>query len=408
MPGPLCRSMESCSIKTFVRWRIPAGNGLLMALFMHAFQRAIAGDCTGCLCPEGSRGQINRATSDRIGITASVGTARLRMGKSVYTSNSHNTEKSGNTSDPNWVSQQLESNLASYWLGLGRLTKGSLHVSDELSWEDSGGPYFNRVVDAHLSREVVDDRIDEIKQTFTARGAAITWLLGPSATPPDLGKYLSRQGFSYQESWAGMAHSLSGLETPPAVPDGITVREVQDQFTCRDWLTVVGRSFRLPRQARRVLHRSVLATTRSGVDNEWTHYIVYLNDKPAAASTLFVQDGVGGIYLVSTLPEMRGSGLGSYATWLALRRAQSIGCTLAVLQSTPQARSVYRRLGFGHYCDIDVYRYETPAPTWKRVARSGLRRLRRSFRNANGRTEPGVRFEPELMAERQQNPSHIH
>ena len=326
----------------------------------------------------------------------------------MCTSISHDTSTAGDTPDKDWVARQIESNLAGYWLGLGRQANGSLYISDELSWEYSGGPYFNRVVDAHLSAETVDDRIDEIKRAFIHRGAAVTWLLGPSASPSDLGQHLRQQGFEHYESWAGMAHSLSDVGVPPDVPEKIRVREVRDHPTSRDWLSVVARSFGLPRPVRRLLRRSILSNKSVPGDDVWKHNLVYVDGRPAAASTLFVRDGVAGIYLVSTVPEMREMGLGSYATWLALRQAESMGCKLAVLQSTGQARPLYERLGFRYFCDIGVYRYEVPAPTWKRVTRSGLRRLRRSFQKATGRADRDLHLDPALAAEFRQDNSGLH
>lgn len=326
----------------------------------------------------------------------------------MCTSISHHVSATGDTPSPEWVARQVESNLAGYWLSLGRLANGRLYVSNELSWEYTGGPYFNRVVDPQLSEQTVDQRIEEIKRTFDHRAAAVTWLLGPSTTPPDLGQHLSEKGCTFQESWAGMTHSLSVVGDPPEMPDSVAVTEVRDQSTSREWLTVVSRSFGLPRSVRRLLRRSVTAQTSASEHELWKHYLLYVNGRPAAASTLFVRDGVAGIYLVSTVPEMRGMGLGSYATWLALREAKEMGCSLAVLQSTYQARSLYERLGFRYCCDIGVYRYEAPAPTWKRVARSGLRKLRRSVRKAMRETDQGPDLDPALAAEYQHSSASFH
>jgi GNAT superfamily N-acetyltransferase len=307
------------------------------------------------------------------------------------------------------VRRAIESNLADYWLSLGTTPNGSVHVSDELSWEYSGGPYFNRVVDAHLTQDSVDQRIDEIKRTFIDRKAAITWLLGPSVSPGDLGEHLVNQGFARQEPWIGMARSLEDLpDRPLPLGEHVDVRVVRTDSDYADWIDVVGRSFKFPAQARRLLLHSVRSPRDKTNSDAWVHSLVYCDGKPAAASTLFVKDGVAGIYLVSTLPEMRGLGLGALATWTSLRLARDMGCSLAVLQSTLRARRMYERLGFQSHCEIGVYRFDAPSPTWKRVARSGLRRLRRTLKNVTSTSPHASNPERSGMADRLRGPTHLH
>jgi ribosomal protein S18 acetylase RimI-like enzyme len=281
----------------------------------------------------------------------------------------------GNRQAPESISRAIESNLADYWARMGSGPNGRVHISNELSWEYSGGPYLNRVFDVHLSPTDVDARIEEVKRAFEGRRAAITWLLGPSATPTNLGDHLVGQGFVHADSWIGMAHSLASTGARPSVPEGAEIGQVRTWTEEADWIEVVGRSYRLPRAARRSLLACLPARGESP-DAYWQHFLVRVDGRPAAASTIFVKNGVAGIYLVSTIPELRGMGLGSLVTRHAMVRAAELGCRLAVLQSTGSAQRMYQRLGFTRHCTINVYRYDARPAGWKRLARSGMNQLR--------------------------------
>jgi GNAT superfamily N-acetyltransferase len=292
------------------------------------------------------------------------------------------------TRSPNAYDQDvvaaIETNLADYWMAIGNNPNGEVHNNDSVRWEYSGGPYFNRVVNADLSPQDAEDKIDEIVEEFAARQAAITWLVGPSATPRDLGERLTHHGFNQFETWKGMARHLSDpLGPAPSLPENSKAVDVTSFEQRRDWMDVIAQSYGLPQGAREQLYESVVSAERANPAS-WFHFLVYSDDQPVAASTLFVSENVAGIYLVATVPQARGNGLGSMATWYALDEAKRRGCYLAVLQSTSIAVNMYKKLGFKDYCDINVYRRSEPGAMWKRFAKVGVQWLRRR-QSTNGR-----------------------
>jgi ribosomal protein S18 acetylase RimI-like enzyme len=289
-----------------------------------------------------------------------------------------------------FIVEAIESNLADYWLAMGENPKGEIHDNDSVRWEYSGGPYFNRVVTAELDQSEAEQKIEEVVREFAARRAAITWLVGPSATPGDLGERLTQHGFNQYEVWKGMARDLTSLGSSPELSPDIHWVLVHDVASRKDWLHVISRSYDLPRSARELLYESVLAAEGSN-PNSWLHNLAYLDGKPVAASTLFVSNETAGIYLVATLPEARGKGLGTAVTWRALVQARELGCMLAVLQSTEMAQGIYEKLGFRTYCDISVYRRPAPGAMWKRLARVGARWLRRHQKPGSQREFWGVK-----------------
>lgn len=306
---------------------------------------------------------------------------------------------------PESIRKAIESNLADYWLSIGANPKGRVHVSDEISWEYSGGTFFNRVVNVYLTERNADRHIQQVRRAFRKRRAAVTWLVGPSTSPADIGDRLANQGFSRNDVWKGMAHTLHGLDNPPISPETVEVVDVDSEWLRRDWGDVVGRSFQFPTSARRLLEESVGAQLNTG-SPAWRHKLAYLDGKPVAASTLFMKGGIAGIYLVATVPEARGNGLGSHMTWIALREARDLGCQLAVLQSTDDARGIYEKLGFRYHCDIDVYRLDAPRPIWKRVARAGVKRVRTFFHGFPLRSRLRPAGDRGKVSDTQSDPSH--
>lgn len=307
--------------------------------------------------------------------------------------------------------QAIERNLAAYWLRLGMNPKGEVFSSSDIRWEYSGSPLLNRVVESHLRQDNVDSTIEQIKRTFRQRGAAVTWLVGPGGSPENLGTRLVHHGFSRYDDWIGMALPLEKFDSAPQAPSGLVVAEVDMDSRRDDWVSVVGRSFRFPRSARRRLRQALDCDTKLGADSrcEMQHLLAYDEGEPVSACSLFIKDGVAGIYLVSTIPEQRGNGLGSYMTCVALDRARRLGCKLAVLQSTTQARSMYDAIGFSSCCFIGVYRYDVPGPLVKRIARRALRvgrRLRSTVRNVR-RSQAHTPREDVVTGERPA-PSHAH
>jgi GNAT superfamily N-acetyltransferase len=286
--------------------------------------------------------------------------------------------------DDHDVIEAIETNLAEYWMAIGNNPNGEVHRNDSVHWEYSGGPYFNRVVTADLDPQEAESKIDEIVGEFAARRAAITWLVGPSATPTDLGDRLTDHGFDRFEAWKGMARDLTRpLGEAPTLPENSEIVDVTSAEQRREWMNVIAESYALPQGAREQLYESVVSAERANPAS-WFHFLVYHEGRPVAASTLFVSDRIAGVYLVATTPQSRGKGFGSGVTWYALGQAMKRGCTLAVLQSTSMAIDMYKKLGFNEYCEISVFRRPEPSAMWKRFARVGVDWLRRR-KSMNGR-----------------------
>lgn len=90
-------------------------------------------------------------------------------------------------------------------------------------------------------------------------------------------------------------------------------------------------------------------------DRSWRHYLARVDGEPAGTSSLYVQEEVGGVYFVSTVPPARRRGVGGAITMAAVRDARDLDCRLAVLSCSPMGYSIYRRLGFEDRCRFLIH-----------------------------------------------------
>ena len=84
-------------------------------------------------------------------------------------------------------------------------------------------------------------------------------------------------------------------------------------------------------------------------------YLAFLGEKPVATSMLFTSAGIAGLYMISTLPEHRNSGIGKTVTLESLLAAEKMGYKIGGLFATQLGEIVYRKLGFGEFCKFDIY-----------------------------------------------------
>ena len=70
---------------------------------------------------------------------------------------------------------------------------------------------------------------------------------------------------------------------------------------------------------------------------------------------LYNGSGSAGIYAVATKTEARGLGIASLLTNVAMQAAKEMGQKLCVLDSSPPAEKLYRRLGFHNFAEFKLY-----------------------------------------------------
>lgn len=165
----------------------------------------------------------------------------------------------------------------------------------------------------------------------------------------DDGQWLTQNGFQLHRQWAGMAINLSTLPQNIFPAEGLKVILIKDDKTLQQWITVVNTALFEPY----TLEKRVISKLINSADTKI--FLGILNGRPVASSMLYLSAGVAGIYMVSTLAEYRGQGIGRWITLQALLMAQQLGYKMAVLQATPMGVRAYQPLGFKRLFWYNIY-----------------------------------------------------
>jgi GNAT superfamily N-acetyltransferase len=260
---------------------------------------------------------------------------------------------------PAALAQAIETNLVALWTDRSHLPQVELHVEPERTWFASAFPFLpaNGVLRAVFPSREVGQRIEQTLNLFRLRRVPMTWWVGPSTRPADLGKYLPAHGLVHVCDEPGMAVDLLALnEAGPAVP-GLSIQRVADRSTLRHWIRIFARSFGVPAAEARTI-RTIEAGLGLGPELPRQLYLGLLGKLPVATGLLFLGAGVAGLYGIATLLKARGQGIGTAVTLAALREARARGHRVAVLTASRMGLPVYRRLGFRAYCTVSQYAWE--------------------------------------------------
>jgi len=209
-------------------------------------------------------------------------------------------------------------------------------------------------VPSHLFNGVCEARFDdwgsraqEVADTFVARGLPWFWWVTPTTTSPELEGVLHRHGMTRMDV-PGMHLDLDGWEPAPA-PAGVElVAGSPDEAESVDTLL---RAFGLPAASRGPLMAHATAFARAN-----TFSVFARVDGQAVAGGLgLVAEETVGLYVVATLEEFRGRGIGGAVTEALLAEGKAHGARHAILHTTPMGRPVYERIGFAEVCPTAQY-----------------------------------------------------
>lgn len=75
-------------------------------------------------------------------------------------------------------------------------------------------------------------------------------------------------------------------------------------------------------------------------------FTAQLDGRPVGTSLAIRTGDVAGVYGVGTLPDARGHGVGTAASWAAVEAGHAWGCEPIVLQASEMGLPIYERMGF--------------------------------------------------------------
>ncbi len=206
----------------------------------------------------------------------------------------------------------------------------------------SSSPSFNLALSGARRR---DPRValDAAEDRF--RGAGLRWLLKlQPELDGDLVAHARVRGLDFDEEpvFAADLRSRAATAAPMPVPSPLSI-SVAGQDTIEGAVQCFADAFDAdPDAVSRELGPNLLTIPT------FTVFVGYRSGEPVASSMLATTRSVGlaGVYSVATRPAHRGRGFGTAVTAAALAEAVQQGYDTAVLEPSPSAVRMYRRMGF--------------------------------------------------------------
>ena len=216
----------------------------------------------------------------------------------------------------------------------------------------TGRAMFNRFYDATYPPIVTADDVATLAGVALEQNCRPVWLFDTDGIGPAVAGALEANGFVQKATWSGMWRSAEDL---PRVdpPQGVTVTRVDDSVALLTWVRIcVEVEDFSPAQGE--TFRELFQTLRDQ-DAPWTHLIASIDGRAVATASLFLTNRIAAVDWVNTLPDARRRGTASHLVSRLLSDAAGTW-DVAVLTSTADGESLYRRLGFRHCAGVAAYR----------------------------------------------------
>jgi ribosomal protein S18 acetylase RimI-like enzyme len=183
------------------------------------------------------------------------------------------------------------------------------------------------------------------------RGSGLPFILHVRSDLPDAARSVEPLGLAADGLLPCFA--ISPGPTPPAPPD-LELRRVGPS-EWDDFLATTAAGFGMPLPMVDALYAPAMLDM-PGV----RAFLGYADGWPVATSVSVRTGSTLGIYSIATVPEARGRGHGTAATWHLMRDADP-GWQVAVLQASDMGRPIYERMGFQLVREFVEYVARPPA-----------------------------------------------
>ena len=257
------------------------------------------------------------------------------------------------------VIHQIELNLWETWANFGRGPGCTLHDYGDVLWFETPIPIlpYNTVLRFQVEQDV-DKRIDQLIQHFNDRNVPLLWILHPSSVPIDLPDRLKARGLQEIEIAPGMARSLENLPAARPIPKGVEIREAMQDHDLMELYGLAAWRWGVPEEYRPQLRKMIEEFQIGERTSKTRFWLAWKDGVPISKIGLYNGSGSAGIYGVATRPEARGLGIASILMVEAMKAARQMGHKLAVLDSSPLAENLYKRLGFITVAPLHLFSQE--------------------------------------------------
>ena len=268
------------------------------------------------------------------------------------------------TYSPEAVIEAIEANLVGVSISLGRTEDGVVFRGSDVTWVYTGYPSLSRVLRARFTPGQAEDRVAEIFDCFREWDAPVSWVVGPTTFPPQLGDLLKESGFDAGEVWMGMARDVPATDLaadPPADPPApgpgagppLQITRATTKADLEAWTRIDGDAG-VP-SGDGPADPAIFSPENAGGDPRCRYYLGSVDGRPVARGLAYLQEDVVGLHWLGVDPGHRGHGYRTALARRALSDARQTGSRLAVMPARGPVRVLGDRLGFKPYCQLSVH-----------------------------------------------------
>lgn len=210
-------------------------------------------------------------------------------------------------------------------------------------------PFANMFFGMHVPDAV--NRVLAITERLRELECPGLFWVGPCMTPKNLDEILYQNGWVHLASPPAMVIDLENIGTAE-VPPGFKLQRVSNAEELSVWHQAIAKGFGMSVEV-----AEMFAWNPS---DQIRFYTAFVNADVVGTTALILQNGVAGIYCLSTLPEFRARGIGTALTTLPLIEARNEGFHIGTLQSSKMGLPVYTRLGFQEVCKLRMFSFGMP------------------------------------------------
>ena len=242
-----------------------------------------------------------------------------------------------------------------------------VHADQDITWVVHPGDFWrNASAMVRLSAPTAGKRLDAIVRRYQTHGRGMGLWVSPAATPRNLAELLTARRFRCRKYYPAMLRNLTRRIAAPSRPSGLEIRRVRDwaEFEKTGYPSIGPLTTPLRRQAFGRLR--ALTMDRS---ERTLALVAYLDNKPVAASELFIGSESSGLLGLTVLPQHRGQGIGAALLEETCKEAVRCGASTMALIATNDGERLYARRGFSEVARFGYWYRSFQRPSMVRKGR---------------------------------------
>ncbi len=237
------------------------------------------------------------------------------------------------------------------WSGL------NMHFDRNSFWFTSTiqSPIFNTIVELDPESPLCESYLMSIEENLPDSDIPLAWMVPGECTPSQ--ELLRKYHYYFLGSTQGMVRDLSNWESTRGRQSEVVTVDSEEELL--EWTRVVASSYQFGPDWFYPWFEMHLAAG-FGPESLWEHFLLYEQNKPVAACSLFWGPEVPSLANVAVKPEAMRKGFGLAVTESALSYAKmTMDPEFITLYATEQGLGLYKKLGFQECCSTNIYQRAT-------------------------------------------------